>query len=255
MLDDEDDHSDEAILPTIELNGTVPETVQYVVVCPHNLKVLTSNLGGESIGSIEIFYPEINAVQEPDDTVEEDYDEDEQLYNAMFKSSLAKKFPSTSIPVVLLDSKSIVLTIPYFSNAITYNVLAKFIISSIKCHNWLTLAPATLNNDQTLNKLYVDNELNNINLRNVPNLTPPHFVTGISAAVVSQLNLTNHPNYAMIVLQSEGQPGFEKSDSDAIVDAAYTLSSLLLHNSHDYVAAVSLVVRKFNPYSNSGMYL
>jgi len=233
----------------------VPETVQFAVVCPHNLKVLTASLGGEPIGSIEVFYPEINAVQEADDAVEEDYDEDEQLYSAMAKSSLANKFPSTSIPVVLLDSTAILLTIPYFSNAITYNVLAKSIVSTIKCHKWLTLAPAPLNNNHTLNKLYVDNELNNVNLRNVPNLAPPHFVTGISAAVVSQLRLTSHANYAMIVLQSEGQPGFEKSDSDAIVDAAYTLSSLLLHNSHDYVAAVSLVVRKFNPYSNSGMYL
>lgn len=239
-------------MPTIEIEWQKPENVKYVVICPHNLRVLTQPLDGETIGTIEVKYPEISKELE---TEEEEYDEDEQLYSAINKSSLQKKYPQESIPIILYNSNVVLLTFPNFTNIITFNLISQKLVASIKPEYWLTLAPSNLNNNQTINKLYVDNELNNSLLVEIPNLKPPHMVTGISAAIISQLNYNNYSNFGMVVLNSEGQPGFEKSDSDAIVDSGYILAKLFVKQDQEYLQTVSKHIRKFNPYSNSGMYL
>lgn len=258
-LDDEEEQLNAGIVPTIDIQWQSRQSkVKYVVVCPHTLQVLTLPLQGQKIGSIDVKYPEFDDTNNNDnqdnDQDNDEYDEDEQLYSAMTKSHLQKKYPQESIPIVLYNNDVLVLTFPNFSNIITFNVISEKLIEQVDAEYWLCLAPSNLNNNQTINKLYVDNDINISLLNQIPNLKPPHIVTGISAAIVSQLNYNNYKNFAMIVLNSEGHPGFEKSDSDAIVDTAYILSNLFIKQK-EYLTEISKRIRKFNPYSNSGMYL
>lgn len=222
------------------------------MITPHSLRVLADPLRkqGKKIGEVTLKYPPVKIDDNTDDS---EYDEDEQLFAAISNSTLKKKYSDESIPLVLHDD-SIVLTIPNFGNTISFNILAKLLTTAINPDYWITLAPSNLNNNQTISKLFVDNDLNTSLLSQIPNLKPPHTVTGISAAIISQLNYTAKSNYVLIVLNSEGHPGFEKTDSDAIVDSAYVLATICSLDK-EYLQEISKLIRKFNPYSNSGMYL
>ena len=92
-------------------------------------------------------------------------------------------------------------------------------------------------------------------LSQVPVLRPPHSITGITAAVVSQLNLIGATNVITLVLNSEGHLGYEKSDNDSIVHTAYVLGDIIPIDKEQYVKNLSARVRKFNGYSNLGIYI
>ncbi|CAK7894953.1 hypothetical protein CAAN1_10S03290 [[Candida] anglica] len=265
----EEDSNEQPQVPIVDitLDETVSE-IDHFLVIPSSIKVVEDGLVGRKIGSIRIYYkvePKVDA-KIGDDDEEEDYDEDEQLYKVIVEGK-SNTYEETIIPIVhSLNSISIV--VPNFKNVIANNFLARKLIEqfdSIITKSWITLAPCHLNNGQTLSKL----EASQVKITGkgskipesytfVPKLNPPHFITGISASVNSVLNLQKEPKLVSLVLNADGQPGYEKLDSDAIMDAAYVVGDFITIDAagkEKYIQAISKQVRKFNSYSNSGMYL
>lgn len=117
-----------------------------------------------------------------------------------------------------------------------------------------------MNNNQSINRLIVNAGTVHRHplIESIPVLKPPHTITGISAGVISQLNtkLGRLAQVVALVLNSEGQPGFERSDNDAIMDACFVIGKLVDDVDEEaYVKSVSSAVRKFSGFSNSGMYI
>ena len=157
---------------------------------------------------------------------------------------------------VYLSNGVLSIVVPHFANTITYNVLARQLVQQLKpLKSWILLAPSNLNNNQSINKLLLDTGTAFSVLSQVPVLRPPHSITGITAAVVSQLNLIGATNVITLVLNSEGHLGYEKSDNDSIVHTAYVLGDIIPIDKEQYVKNLSARVRKFNGYSNLGIYI
>lgn len=226
------------------------------MVVPGTISIINDLLPGKKVGTVKVHYSKEQTPEEDDD-----YHEDEQLYAAVRQRELDSKFPNQEL-TIFAHKNFWTIVVPHFTNIITTNLLAKKLAELIPS-TWLTLAPCSINNNQSLNKmssekLNIVDSKSNTSLANilltVPTLKPPHFITGIAASITSQ-NVSK--SVLTLVLNSEGQPGFEKSDNDAIIDAAYVLGEILLDEPlrELYLKKVSLSVRKFNGYSNSGMYI
>ncbi|RCK66075.1 hypothetical protein Cantr_01755 [Candida viswanathii] len=259
-LEDEDENQPN-FKPTITVKLTKQPRIapQTVLVMPSTISILQDQLKFEPIGLIHIDYPEL--YESIDKSSELEYDEDEQLYVALKNQNLKNKYPKLDVPVVANSDISVVsITIPHFYNAITYNLVAREVIKTFsETRDWIVLAPCGLNNNQSVNKLLAGQEVKRGKelMDQVPELKPPHAITGIAGSVVSQLNLSPGKNITCLVLNSEGQPGFEKSDNDSIVDVSYLLVHLFeVVNQQEYLNAISNKVRKFNgAFSNLGMYI
>lgn len=239
---------DSTLVPTITI--TLNGEYDTIVVLPQTISILSESVKAKQIGEIAIEYKKVEEVAD-----EEEYDEEEYLYNAIANKV---KYPSLKVPILKFN-RSLFITVPYFQSTITYNFLASELESKLK-GTWIILSPSSLNNNQSLNVLYNENStvLSLPHIGEIPFLKPPHFITGIGGSLVSRLNVRSPENVLSVILNSEGQPGFEKSDSDSIVDAAYVLSEIVSKvavEREDYVKGVSFAVRKFNGFSNLGMYI
>lgn len=258
-MEDEDENQPN-FKPTISIKLTKQPSIppKTIVVLPSTISILQDQLKFEPIGVINIDYPEL--YDTIDKTNELEYDEDEQLYVALKNQNLKNKYPKLDIPIVANSDNSVLsTTIPHFFNSIAYNLLAREVIKVFNDINeWIILAPCGLNNNQSINKLQSGEVSKGKELLDqVPDLKPPHAITGIAGSMVSQLNLNSKNQITCLVLNSEGQPGFEKSDNDSIVDTSYLLVNLFtVHDQQEYLDAISNKVRKFNgAFSNLGMYI
>ncbi|EMG49279.1 hypothetical protein G210_0015 [Candida maltosa Xu316] len=255
--DDNQPHYKPEISIKLTKEVTTPPHPKNILVLPSTISIIQDQLKLPTIGTVSIKYPEL--YESIDKSNDLEYDEDEQLYVALKNQNLKTKYPELEIPIVGNDNV-VGITIPHFYNVITYNLVSKKIIEFFdSTKNWIVLAPCGLNNNQSVNKLLgKGNAKDDVSLNQVPDLKPPHAITGISAALVSQLNLRKGDyNIVCLVLNSEGQPGFEKSDNDSIVDTSYLLGDLLkLPHKEDYLNEISKQVRKFNgAFSNLAMYI
>ncbi|CAK9437584.1 uncharacterized protein LODBEIA_P19620 [Lodderomyces beijingensis] len=255
-LDDDDLNDDSQPNPIPQVQTTLDPSTAYdsVLIVPNTISLIQSQLpSAKTVGRVVIDYPELYNV-ETEQLAE--YDEDEQLYAAMKQEHLKTEFPKLEIPI-MASNRILCIAMPHFKNIITYNILARDLVKSVSIDKeWVLLSPSNLNNGQTVNKLESSfSTSSNPVLAKVPSLQPPHTITGASAAILSQLNLAQAPHVTTLVLDSEGQLGYEKSDNDAIVDTAYILASVLPIDQQAYVESISSKVRKFNGYSNLGMYI
>lgn len=227
----------------------------YALIVPHTISLIQDQLPKRvKIGEITIDYASLMkdlSVEE-----QEEYDEDEQLYTALENEALKNKFKTEVIPVYLSNG-ILSVVVPHFANIIAYNLLARKLVQQLQpLKSWILLAPSNLNNNQSINQLPLTSDTTSLVLSQVPVLRPPHSVTGITAAILSQLNLSGATNVITLVLNSEGHLGFEKSDNDAIVDTAYVISDIVATlDKQEYVKSISSKVRKFNGYSNLGIYV
>lgn len=226
------------------------------VIVPQTIAVFVQQAPKSIIGNISVQYPQIASEQDTSPN-EEDYDDDEQLYTAVDTQALLRKYPSNNIPIYLIEgTNTVAIVVPHFTNIITEKLIAKKItlIGDIKTQ-WLTLSPCQINNSLSICRLDLSSEL----FQDVPLLEPPHFVTGITAAVLAELS-RRRPGGAgvgALVLNSEGQPGFEKIDADSLMDAAEQGASILVgeKNSREYLKSLSLSIRKVNSVVTPGMYI
>lgn len=225
-----------------------------VVVVPFTIAPFIQQAAKSAIGNITVTYSKLDA-QEND--AEDEFDEDEQLYSAVNSQAFLRKYSSTEIPVFEIeDLHTLALIIPHFPNIIVEKLVAKKIISLARPHTfWLTLAPCQINSNLSVCRIDQSSTL----CTEAPQLQPPHFITGICAAIVSELskNGVDTANVATLVLNSEGQPGFEKIDADALMDAASQGASILVGEKAKpgFLSTLSLSVRKINSSLTSGMYI
>lgn len=247
-------------IPSITINSDKEiASINNFIIIPHNIDVISNSLPVVGrVGSIIVDYPDVKDVK-IEEEVEDDYDEDEQLYAAAMHLSLNKKYSTIEIPIIENYDLNLSVTVPHFSNVIVNNLVAQQIVKAFSCKvkgQWITLAPCNLNNYQSINKLVLGDYSQSEALSMVPDLKPPHFLTGIVASVISQLKFTTNSRILGLVLNADGQPGFEKIDADSIVDAAYILSETVFAlDKENIIKKISSLVRKFNSVSNSGMFI
>lgn len=235
------------------------KNIEYVVITPTTLKVLVQYLPhGKNVGIISIEYPQLLELQNYKD--EDDYDEDEQLYSAVMKKSMMDKYGKIEIPIVLHGSY-LSINVPHFQNTIVNNIFASKVTA--KLHEtvgkaWIVLSPSLISTNETINKLNIESDTKMPAIYEaIPNLQPPHFITGIGASFNSQISLLHNSKLMSLVLRAEGQSGFEKVDSDSLVDTCFVLGELLVNpkDRDHYLKQVSFEVRKINGSANSGMYI
>ncbi|KAI5961905.1 uncharacterized protein KGF55_003876 [Candida pseudojiufengensis] len=250
IIDDEEDLNTESPNPIPKISIELKEDKDYenILIVPHTLSLLQDQLPNQKeIGTISVKYENLKLLNT--EKLEE-YDEDEQLYVSIQNESILKKYPNIDI-IIYVSNNSIAITIPHFQNTITYNLISTELIKAFatKVQNWILFSHSTLNNNQSINQLSSPS-----NIKDVPILRPPHSITGINAAIVT--HLPTQSKYNLIVLNSEGQFGFEKSDNEAIINSSYILVDLLhIPESKEYLKNISIKVRKFNGFSNLGMYI
>ncbi|KAI5955397.1 hypothetical protein KGF57_003723 [Candida theae] len=255
-LDDDDSNAKPNPIPDIKIT-LIEDSIKYdyALIVPQTVSLVQDQLpNNNSVGKIAIDYSssikDISSEQE-----QEEYDEDEQLYAALQNEALKDKFKTEHIPIYLSNGVLSIVA-PHFTNTIVYNLLARKLVQQLHPSiSWILLAPSNLNNNQSINKLLLKTDASLSLLSQVPILRPPHSITGITAAITSQLDVANTENAITLVLNSEGPLGFEKSDNDAIIDTAYVLSEIIGINKEEYVKSISSKVRKFNGYSNLGIYI
>ena len=261
-LDDEIEEAPPSPIPTIsiQLNQDV-KSIEYIIISPNTLKVLVESLPhGKRVGLVTIDYPQFQEMQTNDEK-DDEYDEDEQLYSAVMKKSMIDKYGKLEIAIMQHGDSYLSINIPYFPNIIVNNILTSRLIEELNdkvSTAWITLSPALISSNETINKLEIDNEMKMPDIYSeIPSLSPPHFITGIGASFSSQISLLRKPKLMSIILRSEGQSGFEKIDTDSFVDACFILSELLVNSTErqNYSKRVSLAVRKVNGYANSGMFI
>lgn len=229
-------------------------TYAYALIVPHTLSLIQEQLPNKAIaGEITIDY--LNLTKDLSTEEQEEYDEDEQLYAALENKALKNKFKKEKIPIYLSNGV-LSIVVPHFTNTITYNVLARQLVQHLgPLKSWILLAPSNLNNNQTISKLLLESDTSSSVLSQVPVLRPPHSITGATASILSQLHLSGATNVTTLILNSEGHLGFEKSDNDAIMDTAFVLGDIIATSKQEYVKRISSKVRKFNGYSNLGIYI
>lgn len=230
--------------------------ISSMVVIPQTISLLIHTAPKTTIGSITVTYPQIETQLDSAPT-EDDFDEDEQLYSAVDTQVLQRKYPSTAIPILLIDdSQTVAIIVPHFVNTIAERLVAKKIaLISTAESQIMTFAPCQINNNLTISRLDMSPKW----FQEVPLLQPPHVITGISAALISELSKTDFDftRLGSLVLNAEGQPGFEKIDADAMMDAADQSANFLVGVKYkdEFLNQLSLTVRKVNSAVTSGMYL
>lgn len=208
---------------------------------PKTLAIVVDAISGKKeAGAITVRYPQVQNT-----AAEDEYDEEEQLYSAVGDLTLQKS-QATDIPLFYTGT-TLFVVVPHFPNAIAYNLVAKE-IAKLPAKSWLTLAPCMLNNGQTVCRLDASDRF-----AEVPLLQPPHYITGISAALISALD--DLSSTGVLVLNAEGHPGFEKVDADSIMDAAEVLAGSFTEDKVAYIKKLSQTVRKLNSSATSGMYI
>lgn len=235
----------------MKFNGNPEISPDLIVILPLLMKVILDTVKNKKIaGEIEVSYPQLATETEQ----KEEYDEDEQLYSALSSEATARKYLLPSIQIYSLSAEGPVLgiVVPHLTNPIAEKKLAQEITQiGGKNTQWKLLAPCVLNNGTSLCRLDVGSEYSE-----VPKLEPPHFVTGISAAVVSELaHQQRFANVSVLVLNAEGHPGFEKVDADSIMDAAELVASTFTPDRAGYIKSLSQNVRRINSAATSGMYI
>lgn len=252
-LQDEDENTEPPLIPQVKSNFTIPKPVEEVFVLPKSVAVILECVAKETVGSVTVTYPQLELERESP----EEFDEDEQLYTAVNKEALQRKYQSADIPVYQFGKNGSILgvVVPHFVNSIAEKLVAKEIaLWATGSAMWFAVAPCQLNNGHSLCKL----DLNKDVFPAVPQLQPPHFITGIGAAVISALAKDDKlANASALVLNAEGQPGFEKVDADSIMDAAEALGRYLVGKAtkDGYLKKLSQTVRKINSTATSGMYV
>lgn len=86
-------------------------------------------------------------------------------------------------------------------------------------------------------------------------MIPPYYVTGILAAIFSELNKIQNSQALLLALNSDGQIGYERTDNDCMIELSKKISLLLDEkNKIKYVNNVELKVKRLD-FSSNSMYL
>lgn len=236
LIDDEPEELPLVPVATLEIRA------QYdtVLVVPRAISALVDVQPLKRVGHIAIEYPDIALA------ARDDFDEDEQLYLAASLLALKRRYKLETVPIVQMAPRTVAVAVPRFNNPIT-DVLVAREIAKLAPKHWRILAPSTLSHSgvRRLDVLLLYAE--------VPAMEPPLFVTGACAAVVS--SLADLDQVAVLALNGEGHPGFEKVDADLIMEAAAIVAPDLVPDPKLYLALLSAEVRRLNSAATLGLYV
>ncbi|CAI5756264.1 unnamed protein product [Candida verbasci] len=246
-LQDEMDNVKPNPIPKIEIDVEL-DNIKNILILPSTLQIMGDTMGKFEVGEIRVIYDNLKLGVDDEDG---EYDEDEQLYKSLKNENFKNKYKDETIPIYNYKANLIII-ISRFDNIITYNAIAKQLVSVLKklIYNWFILAPCSLNNNQSINKLIINKEY--VQTIEIPLLKPPHVVTGIGGALLSELS-DNAQNLTItgLILNSEGKPGYEKIDTDSIMDSAKVLNDIL-KLSPSFQHDLSIKIRRFNTSAHGG---
>lgn len=243
------------MVPEVTTSLTTSDLPETIVIVPKNIGVVLELVPNKKVvGHIAVEYPQLKDI-----VPNEEYDEDSQLYSAVNLEALGRKFKAEQIPIYSFggSGSGFAIIVPHFMNPIAENKVASEIIKlGTTITSWIALAPSPLNNGTSLCRL--DIALSVDAFKQVPTIKPPHYTTGIVAAVTSRLFQTRQlGNANVLVLNAEGHLGFEKVDADLVMDAAELIGGYLVgkQGKASYIKQLSAHVRKINSGLTLGMYL
>ncbi|GMM32849.1 hypothetical protein DASC09_001740 [Saccharomycopsis crataegensis] len=195
-----------------------------------------------------------------DDDDDDGYLQDQQLYSATGQS---EAFSTFVVDILSLEGLQInVVAMPNFTNShpMINNQLTRYLIEQILSpENILLLSPCCINYNESLGK--VINFSHDAPLAqkfaNISFLKPPHFVSGITASVMSFATLKNIPT-VNLVLDSEGVANFERINEDSVLEIIQVLGKdYFKFDQTQYKKFRDVAVKKssLNDYVTSGMYI
>lgn len=255
-MNDEDECLQKPLVPDVQLTLGLDFKPKQLLVVPSTISPIVQEASKTVVGNISIRYS-YSEHDQNHETTEEEFDEDEQLYSAVNTQAILRNYPSATIPVYLIeDSHTVAIIVPHFANTMTEKLVAAKIVSlADRDAQWLVLAPCQINNNLSICRLDLSPQW----YSNVPLLQPPHFVTGFSASIISAIFKSGYDlsKVSVLVLNSEGQPGFEKIDADALMEAAENGAKFIVGNEKKdgFLKELSVSVRKINSSATSGMYI
>lgn len=194
-----------------------------LLVLPYTLKSVFEALIKESseieVGKIEIWSSYTNGYD-----IDEEFVEEEQLYKIKDNEEEIEDTSrlTSTIQIMKASDNFYVLYVDNYQNEqiINYNLIAKEIIKTFKSLKLLSFTPGNLPFQSSVCKL--NNDISD----DLPfeELVPPFYITGISGSILSQEKVLNKKNSAtVLILQSEGVPGFEKVDLESIREVSFWL--------------------------------
>lgn len=253
-FDDEPDSP--PLVPQVETSLSTSSLPETIVVVPKNIGIVIETIPEKNIvGHIAVEYPQLSEI-----VPTEEYDEDSQLYSAVNLEALQRRFKAEKIPIYAFGKSGtgFAIVVPHFMNPIAENKVASEIAKlGTTITSWIALAPSPLNNGTSVCKLDISLSTD-ASFEGVPKIKPPHYITGIVAAVTSRLFQNRQLGSAsVLVLNAEGHLGFEKVDADLVMDAAELVGRYLVgkQNKASYLKLLSAHVRKINSGLTLGMYL
>ena len=237
---------------------SVPETVSanLLIVVPQQLSVVVDSVEEKDpIGSLHFEYrPNAGdeASESPASLNEAEYDEDEQLYAAM-KQEQTKRVQLT-VYACGPEKSVLVVVAPHVEDVLAQKSLADTLGQlAQKCGRCIVLAPCSLGWGQLICRLDLPGDF----FATVDPIRPPHYVSGLAAALVSELTQNSKADLGLLALNAEGHVGYEKVDADSIMAAAENFASYLVGKSlkASYIERLSRNVRRIASSVTSGMYL
>lgn len=217
--------STESPVPSINIRfyNKSNDLTEKVLIFPQSLKfiheayknIIQGSEDEANIGVIEIRDQETDNKTDEED---EDYSLEEQLYQA--HASDLRATANVDIEIKQLQNVTFVI-VPNFASLIFYNILSKALAQHFKQGaEILTVTPGQ--NPPLVNVSKLSTSLTSPFDQEIPALTPPYYVTGISASLLTQTPASS--NVTALILQSEGPQGYEKVNDDAIGDVATPLA-------------------------------
>ncbi|ODV86053.1 hypothetical protein CANARDRAFT_28103 [[Candida] arabinofermentans NRRL YB-2248] len=238
----------EPIIPTITIDHHLNTVSDYFIAIPQVLELVSDAIllsytkNATIISTISVTFPDLEAGDEMEhhdnnDDQDDEFDEDEQLYRSSANYSIKQDEKKINVFQITLPSNTKInlITIPTFKNKFIYNMLSIKILDEYKINEQLIcLGTSELNNNETINKLIsksISSFPSKLLINQVPDLAPPHFITGSAGALISRSNIKKIKNVNLIV-DAEGafHMDLERFNYEALVDLGIVLSDYLSLN-------------------------
>ncbi|OWB73501.1 hypothetical protein B5S31_g3245 [[Candida] boidinii] len=258
------------VLPDITINHSGKnEECDYLFIVPIKLESIVSPLISNSELFAEIKISNLNNLNDKIDTEQQEYyDDEEQLYkisDTEKSTNILNKYEQDIINIYKLKLNKLIIhiiIIPIFKNKIIYNLISRKLIATLLFKKILIIGTSELNNGfETLNLIKsenfkIDNENGDANIgliNQLPQMKPPHLVTGISGSILSMCAMF-HLSSLGIIIDAEGAFNLdaEKCNNDSLIDCAMVLNDYFKIGD-DYIKQVEKAILKTK--GSSGLYI
>ncbi|KAI0464385.1 hypothetical protein LJB42_001998 [Komagataella kurtzmanii] len=200
-----------------------PTHNQFLIIGNSNFNTILNSFDKlTEYATISIYYNSSNSKNDDDD-----FHEDEQLYQINKQSVFEPKTITVYRTVNNNNQNVLLVSVPLFANIYTYNVLAKFLLVHLNSKQILVLGSSQLENE-LLAKLATkqDSELDP-KLNQIAQLKPPSFVTGIAACLLST-GKTLHKDMVALLLDGDGPIDYERLNENGL-NACTSLLGQVVH--------------------------